>query len=294
MNDAAPQHLEPPSLVFNLELVTRRREGEVILAPPLLGLPEQVIHEALEGGLEILGDGLAFWGIRPLPPPQSLGAPHLVDGEEFHPLELVERGVVRRVDLVPPVHVPRAQEGVGVAAAEVLALVGARVRPEERIFGDIIRVARRPSRMVGGDAQIVETLRRRDDGILGIVYLVRRAVLLGGEVLLDLGADDADGMVRTDVQSPTDERGYVGGDVVAGVGREVPRWIGVLGRGGGRRRRRRRWRFVDGGGTEDRSKGPTGGGGGRVPAVRRAPRSTGGGGEGQREQGGGGGDLHGR
>ena len=44
---------------------------------------------------------------------------------------------MRRIDLVPPVHVPRAEEGIGIAAPEVFALVGARVRPQQRRFGDV-------------------------------------------------------------------------------------------------------------------------------------------------------------
>mmetsp|Transcript_22034 Transcript_22034/g.44574 ORF Transcript_22034/g.44574 Transcript_22034/m.44574 type:complete len:278 (+) Transcript_22034:389-1222(+) len=106
--DAAPENLEPFALVHDLQFEARFREGEVILGPLLLGFAEQVVHESLQDVLEIGGDRLALGTVHPLLPPQVRGAVHLLLIEQLHALELMERGVVRRIDLVPPVHVPGA------------------------------------------------------------------------------------------------------------------------------------------------------------------------------------------
>lgn len=79
--------------------------------------------------------------------------------------------------------------------------------------------------MIGVDAQIVKALCGGDDGIFGVVNGV--FVGLGGEVFLDLGADDSDGVVGFGVQSLAYEGGDVGWNVVVFVIGEVARWIGV-------------------------------------------------------------------
>mmetsp|Transcript_33540 Transcript_33540/g.99943 ORF Transcript_33540/g.99943 Transcript_33540/m.99943 type:complete len:401 (+) Transcript_33540:437-1639(+) len=210
VHDAASQNLEPFPLVHDLHLEGRLREGEVIVGPTLLARPEEMIHETLQHLLQVVRDHLALAGFDPFVVIEIL---HLqfVLVVELHPLELMERGIVRRVDLVPAVHVPRAQETL-VTLPEVLRLMRRRVRPQKSLVGDVVRVAGRPSGMIGGDPQIVEALGGRDDRILRVED--GELVVEAGEVLLDLGADDPYGMILLEMQSASDELGDVGGDVV--------------------------------------------------------------------------------
>ena len=107
----------------------------------------------------------------------------------------------------------------------MLALVSGSVRAQERGVGDVVGVAGAASGVVGGDAQVVEALLRGDDGVFGIVNgeFVRQR----GEVILDLGANDADGVVGTSVQALAHESGDVGRHVVVRVIGQVPRGVGV-------------------------------------------------------------------
>ena len=105
---------------------------------------------------------------------------------------------MRGVDLISAIDVSRAQEGVG-PRSKVLALVGRGVRAQQRGVRDVVRVAGRAPGVLGRDAQVVEALRARHDGVFGVVHgeLVRQR----GEVLLDFGANDADGVVGPGVQA---------------------------------------------------------------------------------------------
>mmetsp|Transcript_10026 Transcript_10026/g.19689 ORF Transcript_10026/g.19689 Transcript_10026/m.19689 type:complete len:265 (+) Transcript_10026:722-1516(+) len=207
-----------------------------------------MVHEPLERRLEIVRDHFAFGAVGPLLPGEAFGSLHVLDGEEAHPLELVEGGVVTGVDLVAAVDVPGAEEGVG-AGAEVLALVGGGVRPEECGVVDVVGVAGGAAGVVGGDAEVVEALLGGDDGVFGVVDGVLDGE--GGEVFLDFGADDADGVGGPGVQALADEGGDVGGDVVVGVVAQVAGRVGVFRGGGGG--------FFDGG---EEGGGRGGGGGG--------------------------------
>ena len=80
--------------------------------------------------------------------------------------------------------------------------------------------------MVGIDAKIIETLLGRNDGILGVEDFV--IVREGGKVLLDLGPDDADGMVGLGVETAADEGGDVRGDIVVGMVAQVTLGVGVV------------------------------------------------------------------
>jgi len=131
---------------------------------------------------------------------------------------------VRGVDLVATVHVPSAEEAVR-AAAQLFALVRGRVRPQQRLVVEVVRVAGRAAGVLRKDAEVVEALLRVDDGILRIEH----DLIVGEarEVILDFRPNNSDGMIRLGVQSLSDQCGDVWGDVVVGMIREVARRVDV-------------------------------------------------------------------
>mmetsp|Transcript_9338 Transcript_9338/g.28001 ORF Transcript_9338/g.28001 Transcript_9338/m.28001 type:complete len:294 (+) Transcript_9338:58-939(+) len=127
VDDAAAEHLHPVAVVVDLELEGWLGEGEVLVDPPLLHRPEERVAQPLQRALEVVGHELAAVRGEPL-----LSA-HLALAdergvEEADALHLVEGGEVRRVDLVAPVHVPRAEERL-VPLPHQRRLVGRRVCP---------------------------------------------------------------------------------------------------------------------------------------------------------------------
>ena len=126
----------------------------------------------------------------------------------------MKRRIVRGVDLVASVDVSGAEEGVR-PVSEVFALVGRGVRPEQRGVVDVVGVGGGSAGMIGRDSEVVEALLGGNDGIFGVVN--GEIVGQGGEVFLDLGTNDANGVIGTGVQSLAHQGGDVGWDVVGGM-----------------------------------------------------------------------------
>mmetsp|Transcript_37053 Transcript_37053/g.63625 ORF Transcript_37053/g.63625 Transcript_37053/m.63625 type:complete len:228 (+) Transcript_37053:978-1661(+) len=143
--------------------------------------------------------------------------------EELDALHLVEGGEVRRVDLVSPVHVARAQEGL-LPLAHQRRLMRRRVRAQQHVLRgrdfspagarDVIGVRGFPPRVVLRDQQVVEALLRVDDGIQAVDD-VKGLALETVEVGLDLLLDDAEWVVVLLVQVAPDKVLDVRSDVVA-------------------------------------------------------------------------------
>mmetsp|Transcript_10641 Transcript_10641/g.29927 ORF Transcript_10641/g.29927 Transcript_10641/m.29927 type:complete len:234 (+) Transcript_10641:2148-2849(+) len=198
-----------------------------------------MVHQSLQNILQIVGNGLALWALDPLLSLEVGGRVHLRLIEQLDALQLMEGGIMRGVNLVTTVHVSGAEEGL-VPVPQMHALVGRGVRSEEGFVADVIRVGGGTAGMVGIDAEIVEALRGRDDGILGVEDLV--IVGEGSEVFLNLGSDDADGVVGPGVKTTADEGGNMRGDIVVGMVAQVALGVGVvhlLGNTGHCKRRRR-------------------------------------------------------
>ncbi len=86
-----------------------------------------------------------------------------VRGEYPRTLHLVEYRVVRRVDLVAPVHV-RGEQPLRFALAEHLHLVRRRVRAQHHVFVHIVAVRFCASGVVRREREFVEVFKRRDEG----------------------------------------------------------------------------------------------------------------------------------
>mmetsp|Transcript_65878 Transcript_65878/g.113257 ORF Transcript_65878/g.113257 Transcript_65878/m.113257 type:complete len:392 (+) Transcript_65878:945-2120(+) len=216
----ATKHLEPVAFVKHFQLEAGLGEREVVLVPALLHPGKQHIHHPLQRRLQVVADHFAGFGLHPVLRRDQTGQAGGVPGEQLHPLHLVEGREVRPVDLVAPVHVPSAQESFE-AAPQVLGLVRARVRAEQGRVSDVVRVGRLAARVVGGDPQVVEALRGGHDGVLAV-----EDVELGVQrrkVVLDLLADNPDGMIWREVQVSPHEFGDVRRDVVVWVVGGVPR-----------------------------------------------------------------------
>lgn len=145
-------------------------------------------------------------------------------GEEAHGLQLVEHGVVLRVDLVAPVHVAHHQEGVQPRAQQV-PLVRRRVRAQHVLGVQVVVVALLPAGVVGRDEQAVEVLpsgdHRGEVVIHGEERGPRAARVLRVEVLLHALLEQPERVLRLVVQVPAHLGQDLAGQVavvVLGVG----------------------------------------------------------------------------
>lgn len=152
------------------------------------------------------------------------GPAHLVAGEEAHGLQLVEHGVVLRVDLVAPVHVAHHQEGVQPRAQQV-PLVRRRVRAQHVRGVQVVVVALLPAGVVGRDEQAVEVLPCGDHWGEVVVHGEERgpsaARVPRVEVLLHPLLEQPERVLRLVVQVPADLGQDLAGQVavvVLGVG----------------------------------------------------------------------------
>lgn len=223
-DDAAPQQFEPFALPPDFDFVARRGEREIRLDPadaegflwrssalPLGGhVAEKTEDEAVERVLEVFRDfgrvdgvvgGLVRVGGRDpggvLDEDRArcegrleLGVERgqrmeLGDRPDVCALHLVEDGVVRAVDLVPPVHVCAEQPPVE-AAAVALDLVCAGVGAQHVVFVEVVAVRRAAARVVGGEAELVKVLPHGHGGGGG------REGGVVGKVALDDPAEDGD------------------------------------------------------------------------------------------------------
>ena len=156
--------------------------------------------------------------------PAQRGPAHLVAGEEAHGLQLVEHGVVLRVDLVAPVHVAHHQEGVQPRAQQV-PLVRRRVRAQHVRGVQVVVVALLPAGVVSRDEQAVEVLpsgdHRGEVVIHGEERGPRAARVLRVEVLLHALLEQPERVLRLVVQVPAHLGQDLAGQVavvVLGVG----------------------------------------------------------------------------
>mmetsp|Transcript_14245 Transcript_14245/g.29763 ORF Transcript_14245/g.29763 Transcript_14245/m.29763 type:complete len:459 (+) Transcript_14245:77-1453(+) len=220
----ASQYLEPFALVKNFALHGWFRKGKEILGPFLFDGSKQVVHQSLQHVLEVVGDHFTLGRCQPFLLGQTLGSLDGVLFEKLDSLQLVKGRIVGRIDFVPSVDIPSAQESF-VSFPQVHRLVSTGVGSQQRFVVDVVRIGRRSSGVVRFDSQVVEALGASHDGILGVedfVFLVERV-----EIILDLGPDDSDGMVFLGVESSSDQSGNVGRDVVVRVVAHVSIDVGV-------------------------------------------------------------------
>ena len=118
---------------------------------------------------------------------------------QFDTLHLMKRRIMRGIDFISAIDVSAAEEGID-ARSQVLALVGGGMRSKESRLGDVVGVAGGTAGVMRRDEEVIEALLRCYDWIFGVEDCVGGAVVVeGGEVLLDFGADDADGVGGAEV-----------------------------------------------------------------------------------------------
>lgn len=214
VNNTASKNLEPLSVVQNFALKGRFCEGEEILRPLLFDRAKEVIHESLQDILEVIGNHFALVRGQPFLLGKAIGTLDLVLVKKLDCLKLVKGRVVGGINLVTTINVTRAQEAF-VTISQVHRLVGTGVGSQQGFVVNVISVTGGSSGVVRFDSQIVKALLAGDDRILGIKDLVFFVEAV--EVILDLGSDNANGVVLLGMESSANQSGNVGRNVVVGV-----------------------------------------------------------------------------
>jgi len=94
-------------------------------------------------------------------------------------------------------------------------LVGACVGSQQGFVVDVVGVTRGSSGVIRLNSQIIKALHAGHDGVLGVEDLV--FLIKAVEIVLDLGANNSNGVVFLGVETSSDQRGNVGRNVVVGV-----------------------------------------------------------------------------
>lgn len=100
---------------------------------------------------------------------------------------------MRTIDFVPSVNIRRQQELVE-SLSETLYFVSRSVGSEHVLSIEVITIGQAPPWVIFGKSQIVKVLFDRDNG------RERVEMFEGGEVGFDESAEDAEGMIRVEVE----------------------------------------------------------------------------------------------